>query len=250
MTQQHRVLTSVRNPYVVELAKLHDTRKRRSAGLTIVEGPHQVADVANQGAEIREVFHLEGAVDLPSVGAGTRVTAVSQAVLRKLAGTEHPRGPLAVVAVPAPDPLEPVDSVVLWDVAEPRNVGAIVRTAVALGYAVVATRGTADVWSPKAVRAAAAAQFGSRVVSLGSDIEVLHRAGFATVAAVAAGGAPPESIAEAAPRAVLVGSEAHGLPGDVAGAATHRVTIPLQGGVESLNAGVAAALVMYALRRA
>jgi TrmH family RNA methyltransferase len=246
-----RVLTSTRNARVVELAKLHDPRRRKATGLTLVEGPHQLRDVLDMGATVEEIYALEGddAFELAD-DAAIPATAVNQSVLRKIAGTEHPRGPVGIVRIPEPDPLEPVDTVVLWDVRDPGNAGAIIRTATAFGYAVATASGSVDVWSPRVIRAAAATQFGNRIAHVGRRRPTeLASLGFTTVATVAVGGDPPDRLVTDHPVALLIGNEAHGLPDDVTAAAVSRVTIPLAGGVESLNAAVAAAVVMYELRR-
>ena len=252
MSGHTRLLTSVRNPLVVEVAKLHDARTRRALRKSVVEGPHQLADVLAAGGEVERVFHLEADRDgaAAAVQAGVPATSVSSAVLRRIAGTENPRGPVGVVAIPAPDPLESVDTVVLWEIRDPGNAGTIIRTAAALGYAVAVTPDTVDVWSPKVIRAAAATQFGLRMSVLpDSDLATLEAVGLHTVATLAAGGADPVDLRLRHPLALLVGNEAHGLPAHVAAGAHSAVTIPLEGGVESLNAAVAAALAMYALRR-
>ena len=244
------VLTSTRNPRVVELAKLHDPRRRKAAGLTLVEGPHQVADALAFGAAVDEVFALEGDRASFAVAESARVAAtpVSQSVLRKLAGTDHPRGPIAVVRIPESDELAAVDTVVLWNVSDPGNAGAIVRSATAFGFAVATTPGSVDVFSPKVVRAAAATQFGNRVVGLrDNSLAPLRAAGLRTVATVARGGESPDALERDAPVALLIGNETQGLPPAIVGAADDAVTIPLAGGVESLNAAVAAAVVMYAV---
>lgn len=245
------MLTSVRNPLVAEVAKLHDVRRRRAAGRTLVEGPHQLADVLSTGAVVEQVFHLEGDAAAAGVAAqaGVPAHAVGHAVLRRLAGTEHPRGPLAVVGIPAPDPLGSGHTVVLWEVRDPGNVGAIVRTAAAMGYAVAATPGTADLWSPKVIRSAAATQFGMRVSQLpDATLSQLRARGLHIVATVATGGHDPRDLAVERSIALLIGNEAHGLPDDIAAGADVRLTIPLENGVESLNAAIAAAVAMYALR--
>ncbi len=185
-----QVLTSTRNPRVVDLAKLHDPRRRRAAGVTLVEGPHQLADVVAFGAEVDEVFALEGDEAAFEMVRQARLpaTPVSHAVLRKLAGTEHPRGPVAVVRIPAADPIAAVDTVVLWDVRDPGNAGAIIRTAAAFGFAVAATPGTADMWAPKVIRAAAATQFGNRISQLAGDsLQPLQAVGLQTFGTVARG---------------------------------------------------------------
>jgi TrmH family RNA methyltransferase len=236
----------------VELVKLHDPRRRRAAGLTLVEGPHQLADVLASGAAVDEVFALEGddaAFDLAR-SASLRATPVSHGVLRKVAGTEHPRGPVAVVRIPPADPLASVDTVVLWDVSDPGNAGAIIRSAAAFGYAVASTPGSVDVWAPKVIRAAAATQFGNRISQLaGSSLEFFQSLGMRTFGSVVHGGEDIRSVSAERPVALLVGNEAHGLPPGISAAVDVTVTIPLAGGVESLNAAVAAGIAMFALRR-
>jgi TrmH family RNA methyltransferase len=252
VSDRSRVLTSVRNPLVVEIAKLHEVRRRRASGRTIVEGPHQLADVLAAGSEVQQVFHLveDEASRRVARQAGIPATAVGQSVLRRLAGTEHPRGPVAVVAIPAADELGDGDTVVLFEVRDPGNVGAIVRTAAALGYAVAATPGTADLWSPKVIRKAAATQFGMRVTNLpDATLATLRASHLRIIATVAQGGDDPAALEPAGPFALLIGNEARGLPDGAVTGADVRVTIPLENGVESLNAAVAASLVMYALRR-
>lgn len=242
------VVTSPRNPHVVAVAGLHDPRRRRGTGLTVVEGPHQVSDVVAAGADVRELYVEVGDPWRPGPGLDAPLTRVSAEVLRKLAGTEHPRGPVAVVAEPPAAPLGAVDTVVLWDVADPGNVGAICRSAAAFGFAVAVTGGTADPWAPKAVRSAAGTQFRTPISVLDDDpASTLVAAGLRLVATVVAGGTSPSELPGGGPVALLVGNEARGLPPDVVTAAIP-LTVPLRGGVESLNAAVAAAVVMFALQ--
>ncbi len=246
------VLTSPRNPRVVELAKLHDPRRRRVTGLTLVEGPHQLADVIAFGAVVREIFTLEGDEDglVAAQASGAPVTPVGQSVLRRLAGTTHPRGPVAVVEIPEADRPALSDTVVLWGVQDPGNAGAIIRSAAAFGFGVAATPGTVDLWSPRVVRTAAATQFGTRMTTLASgSLQQLVATGLQLAATVPAGGTDPAEWEPSGPVALLIGNEAQGLPEDVAEAAPTHLSIPLHGGVESLNAAVAAGIVMYALSR-
>ena len=123
--------------------------------------------------------------------------------------------------------------------------------ATALGYAVASTPGTVDLWAPKVIRAAAATQFGARISHLpDASLGALTARHLRTVAAVAQGGSSPEAVDRSEqPVAILIGNEAAGLPDEILGAVDVQVTIPLGGGVESLNAAVAAAIVLYAMRR-
>lgn len=166
-------------------------------------------------------------------------------VLARLAPTEHPRGPIAVLR-PDPSPLAADHAIVLWDISDPGNAGTLIRTAAAFSLDVITTRGTTDLWAPKVLRAGAGAHFavGFGEVAGPADLEAM---GYRTVAAVASGGAWPDEVQTRTSTALLVGNEAHGLPAEVAAAATVRVTIPMPGGTESFNAGVAGSILAYAL---
>ncbi|MGF1667936.1 MAG: TrmH family RNA methyltransferase [Acidimicrobiia bacterium] len=233
---------SPRNPKVAEASRLSRARERRISGLTLLEGPHVLAEAMEAGADIRRIFALpEDAVAAETARrSGAELVLVEQPVLDRLAPTESPRGPIAVMSIPPPG--EGDGDAVFLAVTDPGNAGTIIRTAAAFGLDVCAAEGAVDLWSPKVVRAGAGSHFRTRFV---------RETPTATIATVVAGGVAPRdlpSVLVAERRwAVLVGSEAHGLPADLADAAEVRVTIPMPGGTESLNAAVAAAIVMYEL---
>lgn len=229
---------STRNPRVAQAVRLRRARDRKELGLTVLEGPHVVEEARRAGVEMVEVFGIG-----PGPSDFRNWTEVTQDVLDRLAETSHPRGPVAVIRIP------PVDTVnrdhYAIDVGDPGNAGTLIRTAAAFGLDVVFTPGSVDPWSPKVLRAAAGAHFRT---SIGEP-----PASRGTIATVVEGGIPPHRLGEVLDPgrtwAVLIGSEAHGLSsGDVA-SADIAVTIPMPGGVESLNAAVAGAIVGYELGR-
>lgn len=222
---------------MVEAARLHRARERRQRGLTLVEGPQLIADVAASGATIREVF----AVD-PEDPA---MIPVDRRALERLAGTENPRGPVAVAEIPL-EGLDPDRNVLVSvGVSDPGNAGTMIRTAAAFGWGYAYTDGSADPWAPKTIRAGAGGQFQTRVarVDISSDL-----AGWTTVATVASGGEPPTRSTET-PVAVLIGEEAHGLPEWAVKSASWKLTIATPGRTESLNAAVAAGIAVYELSK-
>lgn len=221
---------------VVEAARLHRARERRTRGLTLVEGPDVLRDVADSGAEIVEVFGVD-----PAEGSG--IVPVDQRALDRLAGTKSPRGPVAVVQIPT-EWLDRERSVLVSvGVADPGNMGTMIRTAAAFGWGFAYTEGSADPWSPKTIRAGAGGQFQTSVARVGSIAELGE---WQTIATVARDGEPPSSMPDGRV-AVLIGEEAHGLPESAVEAAGHRMTIPTSGPTESLNAAVAAGIAMYLL---
>lgn len=221
---------------VVEAARLHRARERRARGLTLVEGPDVIGDVADTGVEVVEVFGVD-----PVEGSG--IVPVDQKALDRLAGTKSPRGPVAVVRIPTEWLDRDRSLVVSVGVSDPGNVGTIIRTAAAFGWGFAYTEGSADPWSPRTIRAGAGGQFQTPVTRVGSVSELGE---WVTIATVPRDGDPPEAMPHGRV-ALLIGEEAHGLPENVAGAAQHRMTIPTSGPTESLNAAIAAGIAVYLL---
>ena len=236
-----------RNPAVAAAARLHRSRHRREVGRTLIEGPHLLFEALDAGIILDRVFALVGdELSLrAAAGAGVEAVRVDQAAMARLAGTETPRGPVAVIA-PVEPHLDPSRNLlVAHGVSEPGNLGSLVRTAAAFGWGFAWTPGSADPWSPKSLRAGSGGQF--RIpLSAVSGVESLKD--WSTVATVVSGGDDPAELGSGR-WAVLVGEEAAGLPDDIVAEADRRVTIPMPGGTESLNAGVAAGIVVYELSR-
>jgi len=244
------VISSTRNPRVVAAARLHDRKRRREAGQALIEGPGVVGAAITGGARIVEVFTTGTGDDSWQIGlpGDTPIHLVSDAVLDKLAGSRHPRGPVAIMEIPESLRLRPTDTVVLWKIADPGNAGALIRSAAAFGFAVAGVPGTVDLWAPKVLRSAAGGHFETRFTELGRDpLSEITAAGLLPMAAVVSGGDHPESAFDGAePIALLIGNEAHGLPGGMSGESELRsITLPLPGPIESLNAAVAGGVLMY-----
>ncbi len=234
-----------RNPAVVAAARLHRTRHRRESGRTIIEGPHLLEEALAAGVVIETAFALSDDEATFSVGDahGFEVVPVDQDALARLADTKTPRGPVAVIPIPTGDADYLGDVLVAHGLSEPGNLGALIRTAAAFGWGVAYTPGSADPWSPKTLRAGSGGHFRTTLIRL-DDLDQLTE--WTTVATVVEGGMLPSEVSSG-PYAVLVGDEAAGLPHEIAEECDVQVTIPMPGGTESLNAGVAAGIVVYEL---
>jgi TrmH family RNA methyltransferase len=179
------------------------------------------------------VFTLE---ENPVQGA----IVVTAEVMRYLAPTLHPRGPVAVMRIP-PSGRATRPSLVAHDLSDPGNLGTLIRSAAAFGMDVGVTAASVDVWAPKTLRSGAGGHFATTIEQ---DIQIrdLRDRGFTIVAAIPRGGADPGILQTLELPAILIGSEPHGLPDQLE--ADVDVTIPI--GVESLNAAVAAGILAYA----
>ncbi len=183
-------------------------------------------------------------------GLNVDVVIVSGSVMSKVAGTQHPRGPVAVMAIPPEPPAFEGSLLVSWGVGDPGNVGTLLRSAAAFGLGFMSGPGTADPWSPKVLRAGAGAHFRTSIEKPAAvSVPSLQQRGLRVVAAVVEGGEPPERLAAMDRCAILIGDEAAGLPREVVEQADVRISILMPGLTESLNAAVAGSLLAYELTK-
>jgi TrmH family RNA methyltransferase len=168
---------------------------------------------------------------------------VSSELLASVSTLPHPARRIAVFRrADLPSGGRPT-GVALWRVGDPGNLGAILRTADALGPAFVAlSEGCADPTGPKAVRASMGALFRVPLVPF-------EDAAGRRVALVAHGGEPLHEVDLSGDVTFVFGSEREGLPAEVAASCDARATIPVEPGAESLNVAAAAALALYERRR-
>ncbi len=228
-----------------EAVRLHEARGRAESGRALLEGPKLLGEAVAAGIRVEQVFALPD--DAPSAEAaracGAELILVDERGLRRLATTEHPQSPVAVMTIPPAVLPAGGHLLVAWGVGDPGNVGSLIRCAAAFGFGFAAGPGTADPWASKVLRAAAGGHFRAGAVRVES-LDVLRRGGRRLAATVARDGIPPAALPPG-PLALLVGDEAHGLPDAVVEACDLAVTIPMPGGAESLNAAVAGAIVAY-----
>ena len=245
------VITSTRNPLVARAVKLHTSKERRRRGMTMLEGANLLAAAVRSGVVVERVFASAGdaTAERLIVGTGVPLHAVSAAVLRRLAPTEHPKGPIAIISTPQPSTLRPADTVVLMGVADPGNAGTLIRSAAAFGFQVGVSEGCVDVWSPKVLRAGAGAHFSASIVPLGPEpLRRLRDVGVTVLATAPQGETGPITLNGPAV-ALLVGSEPRGLDPAAIAAVDAVITIPTTGRVDSLNAGVAGSILMYEIAK-
>ncbi|MDR9450228.1 MAG: RNA methyltransferase [Acidimicrobiia bacterium] len=239
---------STRNPRVIEAIRLHRARRRAETGDTLLEGLHLLEEALRAGAPIKTVFVCEGdevGFDLVDKLESVVVTDV---VMKRLAGTQNPRGPVGIMTIPPDEQDDHRSLMVSWGVGDPGNVGTLIRSAAAFGLAFLSGPGTADPWSPKVLRAAAGSHFRTAIERRAVlSVGMLQARGFTVVASVVEGGDPPDCLAGPGRFALVVGEEGSGLPIGVVREADLMVTIPMPGHTESLNVAVAGSLLAYEL---
>jgi len=228
----------------------------------VLEGRRLVEDALAAGAHLIGVIAAddnEPAATLAKRAAaeGIQVEQVSEKVLAELADTDHPSGILAVAewepreVTRLEPPADDAIVLVLDAIQDPGNVGTMLRTALALGaWGVIALDGTADVRSPKVLRAAMGAHFRMPIAE-GSLADAAAWLARHQVSVLVSDADARERPSRGTPRvALVVGNEGQGVREEWSRYEARRVGIPMAQGAESLNAAMAAGIMLYELLRA
>jgi len=238
--------------HLKERARLSNRKYRLQEELVIVEGERCLAQLADAGVAPREAYMAPGAPEehpIMALANANAVYSVTQGQLERLTRSVSPP-PIAALFATVSPPL-PLRGLLLYldGIRDPGNLGAILRAAEALGCAGASlSPDCCELFNPKAVQAAMGAQFFFPCQTRERDW-ALDFAG--TVLAAHMNGTPPDELAALDNGALLIiGSEAHGVCEPLLRRADARVGIPLGGRMESLNAAVAAGILLYALKRA
>lgn len=258
------MISSSSNPRVKQVVQWQNKAKeRRAAGIFLAEGFKMYGEAPEDA--VREVYvtreALEKAEAYPGVReklARTGYELVDGGVFEKMSDTRSPQGILCVVERPqyklerllsAADPL----LVAVEDLQDPGNLGTIIRTGEGAGITgIIVNGGTVDVYNPKVIRATMGSIYRVPIVceeDLVKTVERLHARGICTYGAHLAGERYYDSFSFRGGTAFFIGNEGNGLSRELAGAVKERLKIPMEGRVESLNAAVSAALLMYEARR-
>ena len=245
------VIRSRNNPIV---RRLRELKARADADLALVEGPKLLAEAVSAGIEIVDVAAAPG-IALPEM-RGASVWALAPDIVASLSETETSQGVLAIVRRPAfrEDAFfrHPALVLVAVGVQNPGNLGALLRTGEAAGATgAYLTDGCADPFAWKALRGSMGSAFRLphvRRVGAFDVLDRLERSGL-TIAAAAADGVPYDGVDLRGPIAILLGPEGAGLPAEMERRADVRMGVPMHGPVESLNVGVAAAVLLFEAAR-
>ncbi len=233
----------------------------------MIEGPRLLAEALDASIELEAVYleaaYLDRGAPVPLAerltAAGVEWFTVADDALDRIGDVGTSQGVLAVAVSPDLDAPPPVGTdlvLVLVDVADPGNVGTLLRAADATGAAVVLAGRTADVLAPKVVRAAAGALARVTVHEVadgGAALDVVAALGATSVGAVLRAGTSLDDLDRlvdlSGPVALVLGSESHGLAADVIRRVDQIVEIPMPGRAESLNVAMAGTVLAFEVLR-
>ena len=245
------VLRSRDNPRVRRWHALaRDGRVRKEEGSALIEGAHLLSACLAAGIQPRAVLVSESGRTQSEIAdlvqrAGVAPVTLPDALLKWLADAASPAGLLAEIAIPAPT-TPAGDCVFLEGIQDAGNVGAILRSAAAFGLRrALLSRGCADPWSPKVLRAAMGAHF-SLAIDEAEDFPAALRAFSGTLVCTAVrGGRPLGEVEFQGNAGWIFGAEGQGVSATAASLAAECATITLAAGTESLNVAAAAAICFY-----
>lgn len=250
------MITSLQNEKV-KLARMlqESARVRRKEGRIVLEGMRLVRDAVQAGqhpeftlytADVRD----EGLLRL-LISIGIEPLPVSEAVMRHVSETQQPQGILAVFPMPQPAlPQQPQHVLILDSIRDPGNLGTILRTAGAAGVdLVLLSPSCVDAFNPKVLRGGMGAHFRVPIIETHWDnIEQITQ-GLHIYMAASEGEARYDRVDWSGRWAVIIGSEAHGAGNEARQLAQATISIPMASDTESLNAAVAAGVILFEARR-
>ena len=250
-----QTITSMQNPKAAFWRGLKTRSARQEAGLYIVEGAKMVGEALQAGLVQELLIHMDRLPEYQVLAgsAACQIYAVSAHILSAACDTKTPQGVAALVRLPgAPELCALGPRIVALDgVQDPGNVGTILRTADAAGFSgALLSQECADLYSPKCLRATMGSIFRLKALvapSLPGALEELQHAGYSLLSGELNGTPFYERAGVKNRLCLVIGSEGDGVSRKVSALCTHRLALPMRGGAESLNAAVAAGIMMYDL---
>lgn len=249
---KREIITSKHNSLLVHTKKLLTSRSHRErSGQFAADGTKLLEEAAKWFPGLQTVLVQEG-VEICDLPDHVRVVEISEQLMRDVSQMEAPQGAIFVCAIPEQAQAAVVPGSLLLDgIQDPGNLGTILRTADALGVPVTLLEGCADIWNPKTVRATMGAVLRSvpQRMSREAAVESCRAQNIPLLATAMSADAMDLRQVELAQAAVVIGSEGQGVSQELFDAADGKIIIPMEEKCESLNAAIAAAIVMWQMKR-
>ena len=244
-------ITSRKNPLVQQLRKLLSSRReRQQQGLFVADGTKLLQEAIRWWPGLQTVVLSDGVrADVPE---GVEVVRVPEDVMAYISPMESPQGALFVCRLPEKKPFMPTPGMLLLDgIQDPGNLGTILRTADGLNVPVALLEGCADPYSHKVVRSSMGAVFRTPVVQTTwqEAQDACQKEGIPVAVTALSEQAQDIRRAELKKMAVVIGSEGQGVRSQIMENAAEKLIIPMNEHCESLNAAVAATIVMWQMQK-
>ncbi len=234
------------NAQLKRVRQLHSSTGRKEQGLFIVEGLRAISTVLSAGFEIEAFFCTQEMFGTAqSIMPAKKIVVIEEALMKKISTATTPSGLLAVFKIPTAHAFEDIGpGLVLAQIADPGNMGTLIRTAAACGVTTVVVIEGVDPWSPKVVQSSAGTIALVNFFCIEWQTLMQIKKSLRLYALVVSGGETIKSIAK--DRAlIVVGNEARGIPDQWLKDCDSLITLPMPGRTESLNAAIAGSIALY-----
>ena len=255
-----KVITSKDNPLIKLVCGLQSSAKtRKNEGLFVLEGLRICDDACDNSIKFDKLIISKTAKEkysndlLKFYKNAVEIFEIPDSLFQKISDTSSPQGVIAVVKIPSlsPEILKNGRYIALENLNDPSNLGAISRTAEALGVSgIILSKDSVDPYAPKSLRASMGTLLRMPVIILDDFVNDIKASGLSVYACVVDSCARPiTDVSFSDGSILLIGNEANGLTFSAKEMADERITIPMRGNAESFNAATAAAISMWEMMK-
>lgn len=241
-------ITSINNTFVKSLHSLHDRKDREEQGKFLAEGTRICSSLLASSLVCEKLIVTDALfAQAQEMVPESSIVLVSNEVMRKVSTATTPSGMVGLFEIPKELPLEQLSSgLVLAYVMDPGNMGTLIRSAVAFNYTSLVLVGGVDPWNSKTVQASAGTLGNIALFNLSWEAFVAYARSneYEVSALVVRGGEDPRTVSYGKKHFFVVGGEAQGIPYPWISQCTRKVTLPMPGAAESLNAAIAGSLAL------
>lgn len=241
-----KFITSASNELIKHVVRLHSTKGRTQHKQFIAQGARVCTTLINAGHNPLHLFVTEQQTEFITQFPSFTYFTVSDALMKKISTSSTPAGIVGVFSIP---PVTLPDSftgpgLILAHLADPGNVGTLIRTAAALNIKTIIVVDGVDPWSPKVIQASAGT-IGMIMLHRISWPNFMSKKGATHLAALVVSGGENIQTIDSAHTFLVVGNEAHGIAPEILANCDTQITLAMPGNTESLNAAIAGSIALY-----
>jgi TrmH family RNA methyltransferase len=239
-------ITSRTNPLIKHLVSLQHKKHRLEHGQFIAEGKRICTTLIQNGVQLEHLFVTDNRLSAAQKFAPTdRIVIVPDHVMEKISVSDAYSGIIGQFHIPAhPNPATLSTGIVLAHITDPGNAGTLIRTTAALNFKSVVIIEGVDPWSPKVVQSSAGTLAMLSIFQMSWQELLAHKKLLSLCALVVEGGKKPSELS-LENSLFVIGSEAHGIPAEWVAQCDTKLTLPMPGNTESLNAAIAGSIMLY-----
>jgi len=238
------LITSPENPLIKSIVRLHSSKERRKTQRCIIEGVRAIQTALSKLTLDKLVCTDDQLEYAYSCVQEDRIVLVSESLMKKISVSTTPCGLLGIFAIPETPTQHLTPGLVLAQVQDPGNMGTLIRTAVACNLSTVVIIEGCDPWSSKVIQSSAGTIALTNIFEMSFEELATQKQNLSLYALVVEAGEAPSSI-KPQQALLMIGNEARGIPEVWLTRCDKKITIPMPGNTESLNAAVAGSLATY-----